>query len=109
MLNNYVKKGQLLFLLSFAALIAVGTLLLMLPGMHREATLNWVDALFTATSAVCVTGLTVNNVCDFSGVGQLILLFLMQLGGIGIMTLSSAILLALGRGLSFSDTLLVRP
>lgn len=107
MLNNYVKKGQLLFLLSFAALIAVGTLLLMLPGIHREATLNWVDALFTATSAVCVTGLTVNNICDFSGVGQLILLFLMQLGGIGIMTLSSAILLVLGRGLSFSDTLLV--
>ena len=107
MQTHYVKKGQLLFLLSFVAMIVIGTLLLMLPGVFRPDQLGLIDAIFTATSAVCVTGLVVQDICDFSLFGQAILVLLTELGGIGIMTLSSAILLALGRGLSFSDTLLV--
>lgn len=103
---SYVKKGQALFILSFAALIACGTLLLKLPVAH-ETPLSWSDAWFMATSSVCVTGLTTVPVGEFTPFGQIVILLLIQLGGIGIMTLSASILLLLGRGLSFSNTLLI--
>ena len=103
---GFVKRGQLLFLASFAGLIAAGTLLLKLPWAH-DAFLPWPDACFMATSAVCVTGLATVPVGEFNGFGQVVLLLLVQLGGIGIMTLSASILLLMGRGLSFSDTLLI--
>ena len=105
--NGYVKRGQRFFLLSFAVLILTGTLLLKIPGMYRPGPLSWLDALFTATSSVCVTGLTVKPISDFRFVGQLVVLLLIQVGGLGIMTLSASILLALGRGLSFSDSLMI--
>ncbi|MCQ2352417.1 MAG: hypothetical protein MJ033_02940 [Victivallaceae bacterium] len=108
MANRFVKRGQLLFLLSFAVLIAIGTLLLKLPGTMREGvSLRWIDAFFTATSAVCITGLTSVEIFEFSPFGQGLITLLVEVGGIGIMTLSASILLALGRGLSFSDTLLI--
>ncbi len=108
MANRFVKRGQLLFLFSFAFLIAVGTLLLKIPGTMREGEfLRWIDAFFTATSAVCITGLTSVDILKFSPFGQGIITLLVEVGGIGIMTLSASILLALGRGLSFSDTLLI--
>ncbi len=107
MQNSFIKRGQSLFLISFACLIAAGTLLLKIPGSFGRGDLSWLDALFTATSAVCVTGLTVVPIADFSWPGQLVVLILMQAGGLGIMTLSASILLALGRGLSFSDSLLI--
>jgi len=103
---GFVKRGQLLFLASFAGLIAAGTLLLELPWAYRGV-LSWPDACFMATSAVCVTGLATVPVGDFTWFGQTVLLLLIQLGGIGIMTLSASILLLVGRGLSFSDTLLI--
>ena len=103
---GFVKRGQLLFLASFAGLIAAGTLLLKLPWAH-DAFLPWPDACFMATSAVCVTGLATVPVGEFNAFGQVVLLLLIQLGGIGIMTLSASILLLMGRGLSFSDTLLI--
>ena len=104
--SGYVKRGQRFFLLSFGALILIGMLLLKIPGMFN-GTLKWLDALFTATSAVCVTGLAVKPICDFSFFGQLVILLLIQAGGLGIMTLSASILLALGRGLSFSNSLMI--
>ena len=64
-----------MFLLSFGALILIGMLLLKIPGMFN-GTLKWLDALFTATSAVCVTGLAVKPICDFSFCGQLVILLL---------------------------------
>ena len=106
MLNNFVKRGQLFFLLSFAVLILGGTLLLMLPGVCR-CPLSHLDALFTATSAVCVTGLAVVPVDEFSGFGQLLILLLIQLGGLGIMTLSVSVLLGLGRRLSMGNRFLI--
>lgn len=60
-----------------------------------------------SASAVCITGLTICEVADFSFCGQLILSLLIQCGAVGIMTLSASVLLALGRGLSFSDTLMI--
>lgn len=79
----------LVFILSFAALILLGTLLLQTPHATREPGLSWIDSLFLATSAVCVTGLTP---VDVSAVltphGQWVLLGLIQVGGLGVMTLT---------------------
>ena len=78
-----------LVVLSFAAVIALGTALLMLPGVAARE-LSFVDALFTATSAVCVTGLTVVDTGSFfTPLGQGIILFLIQIGGVGIITFSA--------------------
>lgn len=74
---------------SFAALILVGTLLLLLPtaGGSATAPITPMDALFTSTSAVCVTGLGVRDTgTAFSDFGQLIILALFQIGGLGIVT-----------------------
>ena len=107
MLLSIAKKGQSLLLLSFALFALAGTLLLKLPGMTLHGDLAWIDALFMATSAACVTGLATVPVTEFTLPGQIALVLLIQIGGIGIMTLSASILLSLGKGLSFSDTLLI--
>jgi trk system potassium uptake protein TrkH len=93
---------------SFALLILVGSVALMLPGMTTDAGISYVDALFTATSAVCVTGLVVKDTGgDFTRLGQWVILVLIQLGGLGIMTFSTIFLLILGRRPSLSqDTML---
>jgi trk system potassium uptake protein TrkH len=84
-------------LISFAILVVVGWLLLMLPGMTRRS-ISWVDGLFMSTSAVCVTGLAVLSVGnDFTPLGQFVLLCLLQVGGLGFMTLSSSLLMHLRR------------
>lgn len=86
----------------FGAAIAVGTLLLMLPiSSAKGAWTGFVDALFTSTSAVCVTGLiTVDTATHWSGFGKVVILLLIQLGGLGIMLFASLIGLALARKLS---------
>ncbi len=91
-----------LLLVSFLGLILVGTLgLKVLPGLYTGPGLGWLDALFTATSAVCVTGLiVVDTATYFTGAGQLWILLLIQLGGLGILTFTTLIILALGRRLS---------
>lgn len=91
-----------LFVLSFLLLIVVGTLgLRLLPGLYAGAPLGWVDALFTATSAVCVTGLiVVDTATYFTAWGQGYLLLLIQLGGLGMITFTTLIILALGKRLS---------
>ena len=90
MLISFVKKGQSLFILSFTLWIAAGMLLLKIPAAYHAGVLSWNDALFIATSSVCVNGLTVVKVSDFTLLGQLIILGLVQLGGIGFMTLSAS-------------------
>ena len=91
-----------LLLLSFLALIAFGTLgLKAIPGLYVGPGLSWLDALFTATSAVCVTGLiVVDTATYFTTAGQAFLLLLIQLGGLGILTFTTLVILALGRRLS---------
>jgi len=86
-------------LLSFVGLILAGTFLLHLPLSAREGQpqIGLVDALFVSTSAVCVTGLTSIDVgMRLSGFGQVVLLCLIQLGGLGFLTLSTGLLLSLG-------------
>ncbi|MBC8011105.1 MAG: ATPase, partial [Burkholderiales bacterium] len=78
----------LVFILSFTALITLGTLLFKLPHA-THAGISWVDAIFVATSAVCVTGLSPVDVpATFTQHGQWVLLGLIQVGGLGIMTLT---------------------
>ena len=87
-----------LLVASFGGLIAVGTLLLLIPAATpADRPIGVVDALFTATSATCVTGPIVRDTgSEFTLFGQLIILVLIQLGGLGIMTLSLVILGLLG-------------
>ncbi|MCB5286968.1 MAG: TrkH family potassium uptake protein [Candidatus Cloacimonetes bacterium] len=89
-------------MLSFAAVILVGTVLLMLPSACVENRVTpFADALFTATSATCVTGLIVQDTGGyFSLFGQLVILALIQIGGLGIMTISTAFALIMGRRLT---------
>jgi trk system potassium uptake protein len=93
-----------LFAGSFALLIAVGTVgLKVLPGLYGpgHAPLSWTDALFTSTSAVCVTGLIVVDTATYFTVwGQAWILGLIQLGGLGVVTFTSLIIASLGRRLS---------
>jgi trk system potassium uptake protein len=78
-----------MFSLSFILLILVGTFLLMLP-KSTTSSIDFIDALFTATSASCVTGLiTLDTATDFTRSGQVIILFLIQIGGLGILTLTA--------------------
>jgi trk system potassium uptake protein TrkH len=86
---------------SFAILCAAGGLALSLPIMSTAAPLRGIDALFTATSAACVTGLgVVDTGTAFSGLGQGVILVLIQVGGLGIMTFASAAAVFAGRRLS---------
>lgn len=91
-----------LFAGSFLGLVVVGTLgLRLLPGLYTGERLGWMDAAFTATSAVCVTGLVVVDTATyFTPLGQGFLLALIQLGGLGMITFTTVIILALGRRLS---------
>jgi len=88
----------------FVAAILAGTILLMLPAASMSEPLRFVDALFTSTSAACVTGLTaVDTATRLSLFGQLVVLALIQLGGLGIMTFTTALVLSAGGSLSLAD------
>lgn len=87
--NREVLNPAQLFIASFLIMIILGTLLLMLPKATHEG-ISALDALFTSTSAVCVTGLiVVDTGTYFTHLGQTIILVLIQLGGLGIMTFAS--------------------
>lgn len=93
----------------FAGMICIGTLLLMLPFSSKSGQPTFiVDALFTATSSVCVTGLVVVDTLDhWTFFGQLVILLLIQFGGFGYMTITTLILIALGRRVGLRERLLV--
>ena len=89
---------------SFLLVIAVGTLLLTLPISSRTGRLGVIDAMFTATSATCVTGLVVRDTwSQFSLFGQVMILMLIQVGGLGLVTLTSFFALAARRRMGFRD------
>lgn len=92
--------------LGLVALVAVATLLLSLPGVTVGPRLSLMEALFTATSAVTVTGLSIVTVStDFTFVGQLLLLLLIQVGGVGYMVAFVLALRLVGRRISLTDRL----
>lgn len=96
--------------LGFAAVILTGTVLLMLPVSQTGRTnIGFVDALFTATSAVCVTGLsTIDAGWDLSMFGQLVVLLLMQIGGLGITTIGIGVIAFSRKKISQRETLIVK-
>jgi potassium uptake TrkH family protein len=105
--REYLNPAQL-FILSFLIIIIFGTLILMLP----RATVNgisFIDALFTATSAVCVTGLiVVDTATYFTELGQSIIIILIQIGGLGIMTFTSYFAYFFRGGSSYENQLLLK-
>jgi trk system potassium uptake protein len=98
-----------IFVLSFAGVILLGGILLWLPFSAPKEHLRFVDALFTSTSAVCVTGLiVVDTPKDLSTLGQVITLVLIQVGGLGIITFSTVFFVLMGRGISFKGREIVQ-
>ncbi|MBN1845877.1 MAG: hypothetical protein JW810_09355 [Sedimentisphaerales bacterium] len=96
-------------LISFALIICTGAILLMLPAAYRGQDLSFTDAVFTATSATCVTGLTVQDTGGaFTRLGQMIILALIQVGGLGIMIYGSLFALLLGSRLTLKETVAMR-
>ena len=95
--------------LTFFLLAFCGTLLLLLPGISRiSGSISVIDAAFTSVSAVCVTGLTVLDTGrDFTLVGQLAILLLIQLGGLGIMSIATVALGIIGRRLTLHQEYLM--
>ena len=98
-----------IFVLSFAAVILTGGLLLWLPVSAGRGPVRFVDALFTSTSAVCVTGLVVLDTGkDYSFAGQVITMLLIQVGGLGIITFSTVFFVLMGRSISFKGREIVQ-
>lgn len=106
---NLRLKPSTAFAASFVLVILFGSLLLMMPkavkpGIH----LSLIDAVFTATSATCITGLTLfDTASHFTVLGQIVILGLIQIGGLGIMTFAGALAIFLGMGFSIRDRIVM--
>ena len=108
----FLKKqpaGRLITL-GFATVILFGTLLLLLPvSVRPEATVSFIDALFTSTSAVCVTGLIAIDTYDhFTPFGQGVVAFLVQIGGLGVTSVGVGLILAVGKHIGFKGRVLAQ-
>jgi len=105
--DNFYFNPTILFVVSFLGLILLGAFLLMLPRTSIEAPLSFVDAFFMATSAVCITGLSVTDIStNFSLFGQSVILALIQIGGLGIMTFTGFFGYFFSGGFSFKNQLM---
>ncbi|MGJ1353908.1 TrkH family potassium uptake protein [Sphingobacterium spiritivorum] len=105
--DNFYFNPTILFVISFLVLILIGTLILMLPRTTLVAPLTFIDALFMATSAVCITGLSVTDISsNFSMFGQTVILVLIQIGGLGIMTFTGFFGYFFSGGFSFKNQLM---
>ena len=103
-------SAESLLVLGFLAIILIGTILLALPVAARDGrSIGLFDSLFTATSAVCVTGLVaVDTGTTFSPFGQIVLILLIQVGGLGFMVFATMIMVMLGRRISLKGRMLIR-
>ncbi|HUT85863.1 MAG TPA: potassium transporter TrkG [Elusimicrobiales bacterium] len=106
MLIRLQLKPVMILIVSFLTAITIGTLLLKLPkATAPDIHLSWINSFFTAVSAVCITGLTaVDTGSAFSAMGQVIILVLIQLGGLGIITFTAFMAVFSGEGLKSEDT-----
>jgi trk system potassium uptake protein TrkH len=104
-----LKPTQIL-VLGFMVVIAFGTLFLNLPIASKDGvSIGFIDALFTSTSAVCVTGLVVvNTAAHWSLFGKSIILILIQIGGLGFMTIATTLFMILGRKISLKDRMIIQ-
>jgi len=102
-------SASLVLIYGFAAAIAIGTILLMLPISSKTGQFTSpINAFFTATSGVCVTGLVVVDTANYwSSFGQAVILILIQVGGFGFMTSATLFLLAFGRRIGLKEKILI--
>ena len=108
--KHRLQTPQIL-ILGFALLILLGTLLLKLPAASANAQnpIGWMDAFFTATSAITVTGLAVRTTAiDFSRFGQVIILILLQVGGVGFIAFSVLLLRLIGRRVTLNERFIIQ-
>lgn len=99
-----------IILVSFLLAILVGSALLALPVSAADGhALPYIDALFTATTSICVTGLvTVPTYSAWSPFGQIVILFLIQIGGLGVVTIMSGLMISLHRRIGIKDRMLIQ-
>lgn len=106
-MNNLIKRlsTSQIIILGFAAVILAGSLLLMLPIAAADGHMTpFADALFTATSAVCVTGLVVHDTATYwSAFGQTVIILLIQVGGMGVVTIAVALYSISGKRISLKQ------
>ena len=104
------QHAEAILTLGFLAVILTGTVLLSLPAASATGqSIGWFDSLFTSASAVCVTGLVaVDTGTAFSLFGQIVLLLLIQVGGLGFMVFATMIMVMLGRKISLKGRMLIR-
>ena len=110
--DKFIQKqptGRLIAL-GFALVILIGAGLLLLPvSVRPDAEVSFIDALFTSTSAVCVTGLIAIDTADhFTFFGQAVLAGLIQIGGLGVSSVGVGLILAAGGRVGFKERLLVK-
>ena len=104
----FLKSPQFLLIGGFAGVIFGGGVLLWLPWSHQPGQLSFLNALFTSTSAVCVTGLVVVDTGTvFTTFGQVIIMLLIQTGGLGVMTFAALTFQMLGRRLSLQSQMVL--
>ena len=97
-----------ILVLGFLTVIIIGAILLTLP-LSNTKECAFVDALFTSTSAVCVTGLIVKDTPnDFSLFGQIVIMMLIQIGGLGYMTSATIIFLIIGKKIGITERLTIK-
>jgi len=107
-LSSYFLKSQRKIVnqvvIAFAAVILIGAFILMIPVMTHGQKISFIDALFTSASATCVTGLIVQDTATFfTATGKAIILILIQIGGLGIMTVTSIFGIILGRKINLGN------
>lgn len=96
--------------LGFALLILIGSILLSLPiSVQDGVEMKYIDALYTSTSAVCVTGLIAVDAGDtFTPIGQFFLAMLIQFGGLGVTTVGAGVIIAMGKKINLKGRTLIR-
>lgn len=106
--NPLARRNALILVIGFALIIAIGTLILRLPVAGAQRQLTWEEALFTSASATTVTGLgVITPALDLSLFGQITVLLLMEIGGVGFVTFSVVLFALIGRRLGIAERVLL--
>lgn len=109
LLEETLTAAQII-MLGFLCVIAVGTLILMMPFCSVDGSITaWEDALFTATTSTCVTGLVTVSTCGhWSFIGKIVILVLIQIGGLGFMTCFTMMLMAFGKRVTLRERMVIQ-
>ena len=108
-MRKTLKSAQIIPI-GFFVFIMIGTLLLMLPISTKPSfSTSWIDALFTATTSICVTGLvTVDTYMQWTVFGKVVILFLIQIGGLGVVSILTMMLIVLNKKITIKERVLIR-